>query len=76
MPTPIKSKIRDALIRGEELTHLTALQRYGTGRLAAIVHTLRREGMEIESAIVPVTTSDGRVAHVARYWMQGNEQTD
>lgn len=43
-----KAKIYAALKRGERLTHLKALA-YGTHRLAAYVHMLRKDGVTIVS---------------------------
>ena len=41
-------KIKSAFRNGEKMTHLDALRNFGTNRLAAYVHTLRKEGMNIE----------------------------
>ena len=67
----VKERISAALCRGERLTSLDAWQRYGTSRLGAIVFALKREGIPIASELVSVETSDGRTAHVARYWLRG-----
>ena len=45
-------QIREALMRGEELTPIEALRRFGCLRLAARVSDLRRDGLQIESATV------------------------
>lgn len=67
----IKRQILDALQAGQSLTSLDAWQRFGTSRLAALVHQLRREGWKVDSASVEVETAHGHVAHVARYSMRG-----
>lgn len=66
----VKRAVFDALRRGERLTSNDALFRFGTSRLAAIVHKLQGEGWTIDSEIIPVSTASKRVAHVARYSMQ------
>ena len=35
-------KIKSAFRNGEKMTHLDALRNFGTNRLAAYVHTLRK----------------------------------
>ena len=42
-----KDKIRSYLMTGNSLTSLTALANFGTMRLAAIIHDLKKEGDEI-----------------------------
>lgn len=66
----VKRAVFDSLSRGERLTSNDALFRFGTSRLAAIVHRLQREGWSIEAQIIEATTASGRVAHVARYEMK------
>lgn len=61
------ARVAEALRRGESLTPLDALNRFGCFRLAAIIHILRRAGMPIASASVGVVKPNGRIAHVARY---------
>lgn len=48
-------KIKSAFRNGEKMTHLDALRSFGTNRLAAYVHTLRKEGMNIDSTSAPGT---------------------
>lgn len=43
----MKNQIRRRLEAGEKLSPLTALRDHGCLRLAAVVHELRREGMQI-----------------------------
>lgn len=66
----IKRSVLDALLRGESLTSLDAWQRFGTSRLAALVHQLKHDGWLIDSALVQVETAHGHRAHVARYSMR------
>ena len=54
--------ILSALKRGEELTPITALKRYGCFRLAARIRELRDVGVEVETTMVKIGES-----RVARY---------
>lgn len=67
MTPTIKARIRAALLAGERLTPLDAWARFGTSRLAALIHQLRREGMRIDTEEVVVDCADGHQARVARY---------
>lgn len=44
-----KDRIKAHLLSGKSITPIDALERYGSFRLAAIIHTLRNEGMSIET---------------------------
>lgn len=55
--------VRMALERGEMLTPLDALQRFGLHSLAVAIHALKRKGLHIEAELIE--TSGG--ARVARY---------
>ena len=44
-----KDRIKAHLLSGKSITPIDALERYGSFRLAAIIHTLRSEGMNIET---------------------------
>ncbi len=72
-PTPgsIKAMVLDALRTGESLTSLQAWSRFGTSRLAALIHQLRRAGWPIQCDTIEVIAADGRRAHVGRYWIGG-----
>ncbi len=63
------ARIAEAFRRGEALTALSALHKYQTLRLAAVVHSLRRRGMGIAACLVPIPKGNGRVSYVARYWL-------
>lgn len=52
---------------GGTLTALEAIQKFGIGRLAAVVHDLQRAGHPIVSASVAVEKANGRTVRVARY---------
>lgn len=67
----VKRSVLDALRAGEQLTPKEAWLRHGTSRLAAIVHVLIAEGWPIDSVLVPVEATNGRLARVARYSMRG-----
>lgn len=62
-----RADVLAALEAGESLTSLEAWQRFGTSRLAADVHVLRRMGWPIVSEESPVQCREGRSARVAVY---------
>jgi len=64
----VKNKVLAALLNGEKLTPYAAWQRFGTSRLASVIHELRGEGHPIDTHMVEVGCADGRVARVAEYW--------
>lgn len=66
----VKRSVLDALRAGEQLTPKEAWLRYGTSRLAAVVHVLIAEGWPIDSELIPVEATNGRLARVARYSMR------
>lgn len=55
------------LQRTGPLTQLEALRLYGVGRLAAVVHALKRDGHRITSEMVMVEKAGGGKARVAAY---------
>lgn len=59
-----KKSIAAALKRGDRLTPLQALKKYGCFRLAARISELRTEGMFIESRLINV---NGKT--VAQYYL-------
>lgn len=62
--------IREALLSGRSLTPLEALQEFGCFRLAAAIHTLRQEGLDIVTDMVPqpgALADRGRENDFARY---------
>lgn len=63
----VKHRVLDYLLSGGALTPGDAWSRFGTSRLAAIVHVLRHDGYAIRAEIVAVSRTGERVAHVARY---------
>ncbi len=65
----IKRQIFEALARGETLTPLDAWARFGTSRLAALIHQLRVAGWPIHSDTITVSTAHGHQASVAAYSM-------
>jgi len=62
-----RADVLAALEAGESLTSLEAWQRFGTSRLAADVHELRRAGWPIQSEEIKVASRGGRPARVACY---------
>lgn len=69
-PASVRGRIAGSFLRGEQLTQLDALRRFGNFRLAADVETLRKRGWSITTEMIEVCTSDaGRCAEVARYSM-------
>ena len=62
-PVGQKARIRAALLNGERLTAIAALDRFGCMRLAAVVHALRQSGLAVSSERVKT----GRGATIAAY---------
>ncbi len=58
--------VLEALQRGDQLTSLDAMQRFGITRLASVVHRLRREH-EIDGPLVEVPNRYGKSCYVSRY---------
>ena len=50
MKTTKTQAIRNALENGDRPTHMKALA-YGTHRLAAVIHRLRKQGMDITATV-------------------------
>jgi len=70
-PASVRGRILGALLRGDRLTQLDALHRFGNFRLAADVEVLRRHGWPIRTDEIEVRTSDaGRRACVAEYKLE------
>lgn len=62
-----RADVLDALLAGRGLTSLEAWREFGTSRLAADVHALRRMGWSIVAEEIPVECREGRSARVASY---------
>lgn len=60
-------QVRAALERGERLTPLDALNRFGLWSLASAIHALRKQGMAIDAELIDVGTRNGGSARVAQY---------
>lgn len=60
------AQIRAALERGEALTPLDALDRFGCFRLGARIYELRKEGLPVAKRMVPAGDT-----HVAEYRLEG-----
>lgn len=58
------------LKKGDRITALDALNRYGCMRLGARIYDLKRQGHEINSAMTTVKTRNGDTARVAVYSME------
>ncbi len=63
----IRADVLDALLAGRSLTGLEAWREFGTSRLAADIHALRRMGWDIAAEEIPVDCRKGRSARVAVY---------
>lgn len=59
--------VRDHLISGKTITQNEALTLFGAGRLADIILTLRRRGINIETIMEPHKTRNGATSAHARY---------
>ena len=60
-------KVKEWLEMGNKLTSLDALEFWGVGRLAARVHSLRKEGMPIQSKKITVRNRFGQECIVSQY---------
>lgn len=73
--TTVKSAVLDALKANESLTPLDAWARFGTSRLGAVIHELRKEGHDIRTSMIEVEAAKGKAtahkAHIAVYSMVG-----
>ena len=45
-------RIENALVRGDKITPIDALQKYGTFRLSAVIFNLRKKGYNIKTTMV------------------------
>lgn len=58
------------------ITSLEAIDKYGITRLSGIIHTLRREGHDIISKLIPVTNRYGDICYVSRYTLGGENEKE
>ena len=65
--TTQQENIHNALLRGEKITPIDALHRWGSLRLAAIIHNLRKDGLDISTTIVK-----SRNRNFAEYKLESN----
>lgn len=63
-----QTAIRRALLDGKKLSQLTVLRDFGCMRLAAVIHRLRKKGMDIET-----TYREQRGKHYAVYKLRPGE---
>lgn len=56
-----------ALRQGRALTSGDAWREFGTSRLAAVIHRLRKRGWPITAKLINATCRDGRIARIAEY---------
>ena len=61
-----KANVRAWLLKGRSITPLEALNRFGIFRLAAVVHELRDEGMDIITEKFQVSPKK----RVAKYYLK------
>lgn len=71
-PNASTSNIQRALIarhlnRGNPLTAMQALNRFGCARLASRIDELRKAGMQIETHWLHTTNRNGKTVRVAEY---------
>lgn len=64
-------RILAALLAGESLTALDALERFGCFRLTSRIHDLKKQGAQIDSEFVEVMNREGNPVRVKRYWLEG-----
>jgi hypothetical protein len=74
----VKSAVLNALKSGVHLTQHDATFLYGTSRLGAVIHELRKEGYDIHTGTLEVDAAKGKPtahkAHIAVYSMVGGAQ--
>ncbi|MCE8540286.1 hypothetical protein KBY27_22715 [Ruegeria pomeroyi] len=63
--TTITKHILAALLRRERITQVDAFERFGTTRLASIIHNLRKAGYDIKTA----TTQAANGSRFAVYYL-------
>ena len=59
-----------ALLKGDKLTPMSMLNRYGSLRASARIFNLRSKGYDIKTEIIPVSNG---TKHVAQYHMEQSE---
>lgn len=64
-------EILDYLQTHDYLTSMTAWEKWGVTRLAAIIHNLRNAGYDIETVRVDTVTRFGEHTNYARYILKG-----
>lgn len=78
--TTVKSAVLDALKANESITPLDAWARFGTSRLGAVIHELRKEGYNIRTDTLEVEAAKGKAtahkAYVAVYSLVGGVHHD
>jgi hypothetical protein len=76
--TTVKDAVLSHLKSGKSLTPLEAWIKFGTSRLGAIVHKLRKQGYAIQTDIIEVKAGTGKQtehnAHIASYSLLGGSQ--
>lgn len=60
-------KVLNHLKEHGTITSLEAIELYGATRLAAIIFTLRKRGLEIETMDIPFTDRFGVKSHYGKY---------
>ena len=63
----VKDKVRTALLNGERLSSRDAYFRFDCYHLASVIHSLRQEGMPINTHKVFVHKDKGRAVVFAEY---------
>lgn len=69
----LKSEVLASLLRGNRTSAMDAVIEASTTRLAAVIHSLREDGWNIQSAPFAAACADGRVSHPSIYWMEPGE---
>ena len=74
-PGSVRGQVLADLLDGKVLSALDAVHGSSTTRLAPAILVLKRYGWQIESVEQAVGTNDGRVAHVAFYFMRAADKS-
>jgi hypothetical protein len=74
----VKSAVLSYLKSGRALTSNDALIMFGTSRLGAVIHRLRKQGYDIRTNLIEVKAGTGKQtehnAHIASYSLLGGSQ--
>lgn len=63
-------KILDWMLKGHRITGIEALRRFGSMRLGARIHELKKRGWKVEDRFITIPDPDtGKEKRVKEYWI-------